>query len=173
MEVHFIPAKGGGNTTATTLAVRSPNANSSLHANRSPHAIPASAQPHNTHPVNERSSIIHSQQYAYKPIAQPLNTFRASAHSHSLPSRRSPGSGRPPTPAPVQTVASPTDATCVDSVSIQVTQHPDVFMEEQQQPEEVATRALRGRPRKAPVQRKVECPQGLSPIPTGTQGGME
>ena len=59
LEVHFTPAKGGGNTTTATLPARSPNANPSQRANRSPHANQATDQPLNAAAANQRSPIIH------------------------------------------------------------------------------------------------------------------
>ena len=172
MEVHFTPAKGRGNITTTTLAARSSNANHSAHANRSPHANQATAKPLNAPAANERSPIIHSHQYVNQPIAQPLTTLPANAHSNTIHSRRSPGSSRPHTPTPVQTVASTTDETSVDSVAIRVSRHPDALLVEQQQLEEVAVRAPRERRKKAPARRQVEFPPGLFTIHAGRHVAM-
>ena len=154
----------------TTLAARPPNANPSPYANRSPHANTATTKPLNAPVVAERSPIIHSHLYAYQPIGYPLTNLPATAHSNTIPSRRSPGSSRPHTPAPLQLVASTTDETSVDSMAIRVNPHPDTLLLEQQQAEGTLVRAPRGRTKKAPVQRRVEFPQGLSPISTGRHG---
>ena len=72
----------------------------------------------------------------------------------------------------MQPVASTTDATSVDSLAIRVNRHPDALLEEQQQAEGAADRAPRGRPIKAPAQRRVEFPHGLFPIPAGRHGSV-
>ena len=138
------------------------------HANRSAHVNQATAQTLNAPVANERSAIFHSHQYAYQPIAYPLNTLPATRHSNTILSRRSPGSGRPRIPAPLQSVASNTVATSVDSVPIRDNRQPHALLLEQQQAEGVAVRALMGRPKKAAALRQVEfprdCPQFLQVV---------
>ena len=128
MEVHFTPAKGGGGTTTINFTTPSPKANPSPHVNNTPRANPATAQPHNAPAANMRSALVHSHQYLYQPITQPPNTLTATANSITIHSRRWTGSSPPPTPARVQTVASTTDATSVDSDVIRVHRHPHAFL---------------------------------------------
>ena len=71
----------------------------------------------------------------------------------------------PPTPAPVQPVASATDVPSVDSVAVQGHSNAVPLHAEQQQVDRCATRATRGRPKKNPVQSQVDFPQGPSQIP--------
>ena len=130
VEQHRTPAKGGGNA-ATTSVGPSPRAASAPHANSPPHGnLPAhpqqtadTQQPPNALAGGNRSPTIRSHQYAYEPIPFPLNTLPPTAHSNTIPSRHSPGSSRPPTPNPVQPVASTTDVRTVDSVAVQCHSH--------------------------------------------------
>ena len=86
--------------------------------------------------------------------------------SNTIHLRRSPGSSRPATPAPMQPVVSIKDDTSVDSVPIAVNRHLAAFMASQK-PEVVVARTPSVSSRKAGTQRKVEFTQGLSQIPSG------
>lgn len=115
---------------------------------------------------------------------QQLNTLPAKAHSNTIHSRSQnvrqyPTFTRPPTPTPLLSVASSTDAAGVDSATTRVKPHSNFFLEEQSAAR-AATLAATGksRPRKGQPQVQVQYPQGLSPIPirrqdaegTGTNG---
>ena len=99
VEVHPTPAKGGGSAVPTIVG-RSPRGDRALHTNPSPNA--------------HRPS--HSLQSAEQ---QASDAYPTTAHSNTIHSRHSLGSTGPSPPAPLQNVASTTDATSVDSGVIQ------------------------------------------------------
>ena len=127
VEVHRTLAKGGGNAVPS-LVGRSP---------RPDRVLP-------TNPSSNAHRPPHSQQ---PPEQQASNAYPTTAHSNPIHSRHSPGSSRPTTPAPLQNVASTTDAPSVGSVAMQGNPRVNVYFEEQQS-KGMATRAPRGRPRK-------------------------
>ena len=165
MEVHRTPAKVGGNATTTPVGPSPPD-------NRAPHGnSPAyshqtldSQETPNGPAGNNRSSIIHSHQNAYQPILSSLHTLASTAHSNTIDSGQSQGSGRQVTPSTIQPVPSATEVTSVDSVAVQAHSNADPCPLEQQKADKCATRATRGRPKKNPVPRQVELLQRLSHI---------
>ena len=143
VEVQRTPAKGGGNAVPTSVGP-------SPHGDRAPHNNPS--------PNAHRPP--HSQQ---PPEQQAVEAHPTAAHPNIIRPRHSPGSSQNPTAAPVQRVASTTDATSVDSLAVQGNARANF---EEQQRKDVVARPARGRPRKTPAQRQVDFPTGLSPIPS-------
>ena len=145
LEQHRTPAMGGGNAATTSVcpsprADRAPHANSPPNGNLPSHSQPTAdtQQPPNAPAGGTRSPIVRSHQYAYEPMPFPLNTLPPTAHSNTIHSRHSPGSNRPPTPNPVQTAASTTDVTSVDSVAVRGYSHPNPVSIEHQRPDKSA-----------------------------------
>ena len=78
--------------------------------------------------------------------------FQRRSHSNTMHPRHSPRSNRPPTPTPVEAVASTMDVTSVHYVAVQGHSNADPFQVEHQQSDRCTTRAPRERPKKNPTQ---------------------